>query len=139
MAEQIVLPCKIGDEVWCVRGINNKLYVKDGIVGEMFFNSKMELVISVKHILKGKWDETIFGSKEEADAVVRSMTDENGNYRKPISDTICWDCKKSGGRCSWSASHIPVEGWEAKETWIKLPEKVLPSFCVIRCPEFEEG
>ena len=139
MAEQIVLPCKIGDKVWCIRGFNDKVYVKSGVVGEMFFNSKMELVISVKHMLKGRWGEAIFSSKAEAEEAARSMTKEDGKHRKLFYDTICWECKKAGGLCSWSANHAPVEGWEAKETWIKLPEKVVPSYCVIRCPEFEEG
>ena len=135
--DAVVLPCKIGDKVWCIRGIGNKLYVKDGIVGEVFFNSNMELVISVKHILKGKWGQDVFASKAEAEAAARDTTNESGGILK--RDTICWDCKKAGGLCSWSSNHTPVEGWEAKETWIKFPEKVVPSYCVLRCPEFEEG
>lgn len=123
--------------MWCIRNHNNKLFVKKNVVGSMFFNSKMELVISVKHMLKGRWGVDVFGSRAEAEEAARSMTDENGG--KLCSDTICWDCKKAGGLCSWSSNHTPVEGWEAKETWIKFPEKVVPSYCVLRCPEFEEG
>lgn len=136
-ADAVVLPCRIGDKVWCIRGISNKLYVKDGIVGEVFFNSNMELVISVKHILKGKWGKDVFASKEEAEAAARDTTNESGGILK--RDTICWDCKKSGGLCSWSSNLTPVEGWEIKETWIKFPEKIVPSYCVLRCPEFKEG
>ena len=135
--DAVVLPCKIGDEVWCIRKNNNKLFVKDGTVGEMFFSSKMELVISVKRVLKGRWGVDIFGSKAEAEEAARSMTDESGG--KLCSDTICWDCKKAGGLCSWSSRLTPVDGWEVKETLIKFPEKVVSGFCVLRCPEFEEG
>lgn len=131
--DAVELPCKIGDEAWCIRGVGENIYVKSGIVGEMFFNSKMELVISVKHILKGKWGTDIFGSKAEAEEAARSM-----NERRK-QDTICWNCKKSGGLCSWSSSYIPVKGWETNETWVKVPEKIVPSYCVITCPEFEEG
>lgn len=133
----ITLPCVIGEKVWCIHNHNNRLYVKEGIVGEMSFNSKMELVISVKHMLKGKWGETIFSSKAEAEEAARGMTEESGGNL--LNDTICWECKKSGGLCSWSHASVPVEGWEAKDTWVKFPEKVVPSYCVLRRPEFEEG
>lgn len=129
----VSLPCRIGDEAWCIRGVGDNIYIKNGIVGEMFFNSKMELVISVKHILKGKWGKEIFGTKAEAEEAARGMKE------RQKQDTICWNCKKSGGRCSWSSRYIPVKGWEAKETWLKLPEKIVPSYCVLKCPEFEEG
>ena len=129
----VVPPCKIGDEVWCVRGCGNFLSVKSGIVGEIFFSHKMELFISVRHVLKGRWGVDIFESKAEAEAVARKKAIEKSQ------DTLCWQCKKSGGLCSWSSNLTPVEGWEAKETWIKFPEKVVSGFCVLRCPEFEEG
>lgn len=58
---------------------------------------------------------------------------------KPKS-TLCWECKKSGGLCSWSHNLTPVKGWVAemvsKKTFYS-PEDV--TFCVIECPEFEEG
>jgi len=51
-------------------------------------------------------------------------------------ETLCWRCKKvTVGGCSWSKSHIPVEGWHAIQT-----KKVsYTSFRVQSCPEFERG
>ncbi len=60
--------------------------------------------------------------------------------------TLCWECEKAGGKCSWSRSFTPVDGWKA------IPTKILnqseneekgrqasytDSFDVYECPEFE--
>ena len=128
----VSLPCRIGDEAWCIRGVGDNIYVKSGIVGEMFFNSKMELVISVKHILKGKWGIEIFDSKAEAEEAARGM---KGRQKQ---DTICWNCRKSGGLCSWSHAATPVKGWEVVETF-RDGYKDTVGYTVVRCPEFVEG
>ena len=47
--------------------------------------------------------------------------------------TICWDCQKTCGGCSWSREFKPVEGWEAVETTDYAGDK---SFLVRKCPEF---
>ena len=46
--------------------------------------------------------------------------------------TLCFDCAKATGYCSWSSRLEPVEGWTAEET-IK---NTSTSFVVIDCPEF---
>ena len=46
-----------------------------------------------------------------------------------VSETLCWDCAKACGRCSWSSNFVPVDGWEA------IP--CGKSYEVVRCPEFE--
>lgn len=50
---------------------------------------------------------------------------------------ICWDCKKSTGRCSWSQCHKPVKGWTAQY----VPERPQnpATYSIIACPEFVEG
>lgn len=50
------------------------------------------------------------------------------------SSTICWDCKKAIGGCSWSNYFIPVKGWTAKPT---TKTGGIASYLVIDCPSFE--
>lgn len=57
--------------------------------------------------------------------------------------TLCWFCDKAVGGCSWSRSFEPVEGWEARETRIKLSKDPATgeqmydtSFFVMACPEY---
>ena len=47
--------------------------------------------------------------------------------------TICWECEKTCGGCSWSREFKPVDGWEAVETTDCTGDK---SFLVRKCPEF---
>ena len=48
--------------------------------------------------------------------------------------SICWDCAKAIGGCSWSKNLTPVEGWHAKPT---RKQDMYESFLVTKCPEFE--
>ena len=68
------------------------------------------------------------------------------SFKRPVDieyrdATICWHCTKSvGSRCSWSANFVPVEGWEAKETWIHTSgNDYIQSYQVISCPQFTRG
>lgn len=68
VAENFALPCTIGDAVWAIRDYKGTKIAQPGIVSEMFFvGEKMDLCIVVKHIARGRWGETIFATKEEAD------------------------------------------------------------------------
>lgn len=51
--------------------------------------------------------------------------------------TLCWDCEKSFGRCSWSKDFVPVKNWKAKPTKILSAYGLVDSFDVYECPEFE--
>lgn len=54
--------------------------------------------------------------------------------------TLCWDCAKACGGCSWSDhfEHSPVPGWEAEETHLRLDNNGNgTSYIVLSCPEFE--
>lgn len=62
--------------------------------------------------------------------------------RKNVKTTLCWECAKNGGLCSWSKNFTPVEGWEAIPTKIQArgaynEHGEIDSFKVISCPEFE--
>ena len=48
--------------------------------------------------------------------------------------SICNDCARCVGLCSWSHSLQPVEGWVAD--YVPGSRNRLPSYCVKECPEF---
>ena len=56
------------------------------------------------------------------------------------SGTLCWDCARAYGTCSWSRKLEPVKGWEAAETIIRARTQYgnnpITSYCVTYCPEF---
>ena len=55
-----------------------------------------------------------------------------------FNQTLCWECAKATGRCSWSDEFIPVEGWNAKPTKKRVyGGGEFESYLVIECPEFE--
>ena len=47
--------------------------------------------------------------------------------------SICWLCQNYAGKCSWSKSFVPVEGWVAKPVKVDSP---IQSYKVKQCPEF---
>lgn len=49
--------------------------------------------------------------------------------------TLCWNCTKATGGCSWSKYLLPVDGWEAEETFISNDR--VKSFKVNKCPCFK--
>ena len=60
----------------------------------------------------------------------------------PVSDTKCWDCKRAtgGSFCPWANWFIPVEGWVATPTNVKMGgNKSQKSYVVHECPIFDRG
>ena len=54
----------------------------------------------------------------------------------PVS--ICRNCEKAGGRCSWSAVFVPVKGWDAEPTKINISgRRSIGSYLVKSCPLFQ--
>ena len=59
--------------------------------------------------------------------------------------TLCWNCKRATGFCSWSEDFTPVEGWKAIPTKVKVANSkgrnktFTDSYLVIECPLFERG
>lgn len=71
------LPCKIGDTVWAVRSHFGKQSIRQYVVTEMAYLEDMRLCIALKmpkYNARGVWGETVFATKEEAEASV------GGNY-----------------------------------------------------------
>lgn len=54
--------------------------------------------------------------------------------------TLCWDCARACGGCSWSKKLIPMEGWEVAETEIRAQRGdrivIQQTYRVIACPGF---
>ncbi len=70
--DAVVLPCKIGDEVWGIRRSNKgALAPHRGIVSHMVFSEDMKLCIVVQHICRGEWGKKVFATYEDACAAIR--------------------------------------------------------------------
>lgn len=54
------------------------------------------------------------------------------------ANSLCWQCKRAYGLCSWSDRFVPVKGWEAKPTIVKgsMKEPEIQSYDVKKCPLF---
>ena len=70
------------------------------------------------------------------------QSSKNPDFKR--SDTLCWECKKACGYCSWSQEFVPVPGWEAvietpKGTQFTEKFKKIPDYKVLACPEFSRG
>ena len=69
-------------------------------------------------------------------ATVCRIRNSNG-WIKEHRDTICWECQRATGNCSWSQSLTPVEGWTANKTYIHNEQGgKMKSYKVIECPLF---
>ena len=64
---------------------------------------------------------------------------------KAISTNICYYCKKAVGNCSWSeydpkAKKLlfkPVPGWTAEPSFQKNGKKIIETYYITACPEFD--
>lgn len=68
----IELPCKIGDEVWCIKKYNGVPTARRGKVSQMFFLDDMRLSITIKGYVRGEWGKTIFATQEETQKKIES-------------------------------------------------------------------
>lgn len=60
---ELVIPCVIGDKMWCIRNQSGKLTAQQGTVSEMFFTKEMKLMIVVKYVGRGFYNDTIFATE----------------------------------------------------------------------------
>ena len=78
MGQMIYFPCKVGDEVWCVR--DTRIYNKPvkGTVTEIYFRDNMDMCIVVRRLYRGRWGERVFATEKEAQAAIdRRLNDGN--------------------------------------------------------------
>lgn len=53
------------------------------------------------------------------------------------ANSLCWQCKRAYGLCSWSDRFVPVEGWDAEPTIVKGgKEPEIQSYDIKKCPLF---
>lgn len=69
----VELPCKVGDEVWCIKRYSRGYQVVNGRVNELYFTEGMQLGISVYHVTKGQWGKKIFATRKEAEEAFEKM------------------------------------------------------------------
>jgi hypothetical protein len=73
---------------------------------------------------------------------LRVAKERNGKNK---SSTLCWDCAKATGGCSWSKNHLPMKGWTATATQVNQTFRkggdptAVSSYIVHKCPEFVYG
>ena len=74
----IALPCKVGDEVWCLR--DTRVYNKPvkGVVSEIYFLDNMDMCIVVRRLCRGRWGERVFATEQEAQAAIDRQREANG-------------------------------------------------------------
>lgn len=73
--DAVVIPCKIGDEVWAIRNYNGVKHPQKGFVSDMLFTRDMKLQIVVKHIARGEWGKAVFATYEEAAEAIGERKD----------------------------------------------------------------
>lgn len=52
-----------------------------------------------------------------------------------VNETICWNCARAIGKCSWSARLQPVKGWTATE-YKATSSRPYTTYVVKECPGF---
>ena len=60
------------------------------------------------------------------------MSEEPKKKRKAVP-TLCWDCRKATGGCSWSDELKPVKG---SKGWL-VHKQTYKTVQIVECPEFE--
>lgn len=76
--DAVVLPCRIGDEVWTAKRGSWGWKAVKGPVSQMAFTEDMRIIIMVHRICQGFWGERIFATQEEAEAEVKRRTERWG-------------------------------------------------------------
>lgn len=60
---------------------------------------------------------------------------------KDFTESICWDCSRSGKDCSWLADFTPVKGWDAVRSEYPVRSgcktEMKDSYLVLSCPLFK--
>lgn len=132
-----VMPCKIGDLLWCLKSYTDK----DG-------KTKRAVSITRSRLSKQNFVDVIegYGKKyfrtiEEAERIlgIDKLRKERENAKKRQCH-ICNECATSTDECSWKAELIPVPGWNAEPLKFKLASgKKVDTYKVLECPKFKKG
>ena len=58
---------------------------------------------------------------------------------KNQKDSLCWECRKAVGGCSWSREGRKVKRARVEKKTVKYGNRLLCLSIVARCPEFVKG
>ena len=77
--DALEVPCRMGDVVWGIARLSKgRVYVKQGVVYQMFFGEDMRLCICVKNVCRGEWGKNVFATEAEALAAIGERRTDNG-------------------------------------------------------------
>lgn len=77
--DAVEVPCRMGDVVWGIARLSKgRVYVKQGVVYQMFFGEDMRLCICVKNVCRGEWGKNVFATEAEALAAIGERRTDNG-------------------------------------------------------------
>lgn len=80
--------------------------------------------------------------QEKVQERLKAWADTPRFHKDKESTTLCWECARAYGGCSWSAKFEPVRGWRAeKMSRVRRrcgAEEEWESYDVLECPEFEQ-
>ena len=81
--------------------------------------------------------------RDTGELFMASFPDETKSFANPkprkITEQPCCTCGKAYGGCSWSRNFTPVAGWEANPTIINHGDRIMESYEILYCPEYERG
>ena len=49
---------------------------------------------------------------------------------------LCWNCQRAIGKCKWSQTGEPIEGWDAEKVIINDIEGKIHTYKIKKCPLF---
>lgn len=76
-ARMVLIPCRIGQDMWCIRDYKGTKQPMKGEVSEMYFTAQMKLIIVVKYVGRGEYGTKVFPTKEEAEAEIERRKHEH--------------------------------------------------------------
>jgi hypothetical protein len=94
------------------------------------------------------WQRCIDEGKERrrtgitASTVGRPRKNIKRDWKPNESDSLCWSCQKACGKCNWSRTLKPIEGWKVDVKIIKHTSRGKTTedevTKVVKCPEYKQ-
>ena len=73
LKENVTLPCRIGDKVWCVTNRYGHWLAREGTVIEIYYKGKDRVPCVITMEGRGAWGVKVFATKEEAEVAVERI------------------------------------------------------------------
>ena len=78
----VVLPCKVGEQAWCLRNYRGTAHARCGIVSEVKYSDYCGINVVVFNVGRGKWGEKVFSTYAEAAAALAQEPKGAANEHK---------------------------------------------------------